>query len=156
MTSLSVFLRISNTILLHNCCMQSLSSSSSSSSSSFCPKAGPSLQAEKPRLQFCRRHIFHRKLRNRGCSFTRDLIAAVASRSFPHPTLSIASEQTLKDLKEPRDTNEEVRKVDLANWALRASSKFTTGVIISVPSGFLTRSEIRKSQSPFAPYTVKY
>ena len=65
----------------------------------FCPKAGPSLQAEKPRLQFCRRQIFHRKLRKRGCSFTRDLIGAVASRCFPHPTVSLASQQTLKDLK---------------------------------------------------------
>ena len=73
--------------------------SSSSSSSVFCPKAGPSLQAEKSRLQFCRRQFFHRKLRNQGCSFTRDLIGAVASRCFPHPTLSLASQQILKDLK---------------------------------------------------------
>ena len=65
----------------------------------FCPKAGPSLQAEKPRLQFCRRQVFHRKLRNKGCIFTRDLIGAIAFRCFPHPTLSLASEQTLKDLK---------------------------------------------------------
>ena len=81
----------------------------------FCPKAGPSLQAEKPRLQFCRRQVFHHKLGNQGCSFTRYLISAVASRCFPHPTLSLASEQTLKDLKDPRGTNEEVRKVYLAN-----------------------------------------
>ena len=27
-----------------------------------------------------------------GCSFTRDLIGAVASRCFPHPTLSLVSE----------------------------------------------------------------
>ena len=56
-------------------------------------------QAEKPRLQFCRRQAFHPKLRSQGCSFTRDLIGAVASRCFPHPTLCLASEQTLKDLK---------------------------------------------------------
>ena len=66
---------------------------------SFCPKAGPSLQAEKFRLQFCRRQVFHRKLRNPGCSFTKDLIGAVASRCFPNPTLSLPSEQTLEDLK---------------------------------------------------------
>ena len=65
----------------------------------FFPKAGPSLQAKKPKPQFCRRQVLHRKLRNQGCSFTRDLIGAVASRRFPHPTLSLASEQTLKDLK---------------------------------------------------------
>ena len=62
----------------------------------LCPKAGPSLQAEKPRLQFCRRQVFHSKLRNQGCTFTRDLICAVASRCFPHPTLSLAFEKTLK------------------------------------------------------------
>ena len=72
---------------------------SSSSSSVFCPKAGPSLQAEKPSLQLYRRQIFHRKLRNQDCSLTKDSIGAVASRCFPHPTLSLASEQTLKDLK---------------------------------------------------------
>ena len=65
----------------------------------FCQKAGPSLEAEKLRLQFCRRQVFHRKHRDPGCSFTRDLIGAVASRYFPHPTLSLASEQTLKDLE---------------------------------------------------------
>ena len=37
----------------------------------------------KPRLQFCRRQVFHRKLRNQGSSFTRDLIGAVAFRCFP-------------------------------------------------------------------------
>ena len=36
---------------------------------------------------------------NQDCSFTRDLIGSTASRCFPHPTLSLASEQTLKDLK---------------------------------------------------------
>ena len=58
-----------------------------------------SAETQEPRLQFCRRQIFHCKLRNQGCSFTRDLIGAVVSRCFPHPTLSLASEQTLKDLK---------------------------------------------------------
>ena len=41
--------------------------------------------------------------------------------------------------------------MDLANWAVRTSPKFATGLKTSVPSGFLTRSEIRKSQSPFVP-----
>ena len=96
----------------------------------------PSLQAEKPRTQFCRRQVFHRKLRNQGCSFTRDLISAVASRCFPHPTLSLASEQILKVLKRSRGTNEEVRRVDLANWALRTSPKFATGVKHQFHEGF--------------------
>ena len=65
----------------------------------FCPRAGPTLQEKEPRLQFCWRQVFHRRLRNQCCSFTRDLIGVIASRCFPHPTLSLASEQTLKDLK---------------------------------------------------------
>ena len=38
----------------------------------FCPRAGPSQQAQEPRLQFWWRQVYHRKLRNQGCSFTRD------------------------------------------------------------------------------------
>ena len=67
-------------------------SSLSSSSSVFC-------QSAELRLQFCRRQVFHRKFSNQGCSFTRDWIGAVASRLVLHPSLSFASEQTLKDLK---------------------------------------------------------
>ena len=51
-----------------------------------------------------------------------------SSQCFPHPTLSLSSKQTLKDLKYPTGPNVEVRRVDLANWALRTSPKFTTGV----------------------------
>ena len=65
----------------------------------FCPRAGTSLQVQEPRLQFCQRQVFHRKLRNQSCNFTREWIGAVASCCFLHPTLSLASEQTLKDLK---------------------------------------------------------
>ena len=103
------------------------------SSRVFCPRAGPLLQAQEPRLQFCWRQVFHRELRNPGCSFTKDWICAVASHCFPHTTLSLASEQTLKD---PRGTNVEVTIVDLANWALRTSPKFTTGVKYQFHQGF--------------------
>ena len=65
--------------------------------------------------------MFHYKLRNQGYSFTRDksvLYIPVAFRT-PPPTLSLslslASEQTLKDARDPIV---EVRRVDLANWAL--------------------------------------
>ena len=115
-----------------------------SPSSVFCPKAGPSLQAEKPRLQFCRRQVFQRKLRNQGWSFTRNLIFAVASRCYPHLTLSLASEQTLKDLKRYQGHQ---RGDEESGFV-----KFTTGVKHKFQSEFLTRSEIRKSQSTFAPY----
>ena len=44
------------------------------------------------------------------------------------PCLKAKLKQILEDLKDPRGHNVEVRRVDLANWALRASPKFTTGV----------------------------
>ena len=69
---------------------------------SVLPKGSSSPQAQKPRLQFCRRQIFYRKLRNQGCIFNRDWIGAVASRCFPHLSLALATEQTLKDLKRSR------------------------------------------------------
>ena len=94
------------------------------------PKASIPLQTQEPRLQFYQ-----------------GWIGAVTSRCFFHPTLSLASEQTLKGWEDTRGTNVEVRRVDLTNWALQTLPKFT----ISVLSGFLTRAEIRKSQSPFAP-----
>ena len=114
----------------------------------FYPRADPSIQAQEPRLQFCRRQVFHCKLRNQGCSFTRDLIGAVASRCFPFPTrsLSLASEQTLNDLKRSQGHQRvEVRRVDLANWALRNSPKFTTGVKYQLHQGF---DQIRDPEIP--------
>ena len=38
----------------------------------FYTRTDPSLQTQELRLQFCQRQAFHRKLRNQGCSFTRD------------------------------------------------------------------------------------
>ena len=77
----------------------------------FYPRAGLSLQTQEPRLQFYW-----------------VLMCAVACRCFPHPTRSLASEQTLKDLKSYQGTSVEVRRVDLANLTLRNLRKFTTGV----------------------------
>ena len=90
----------------------------------FFPRAGSSLRAQKPKLQFCRKQVFHRKLRKQGCSFIWEWIGAVATRYPPHPTLSVASEQTLKDLKRSQGTNVEVRRAVLAKWALRNSPKW--------------------------------
>ena len=45
------------------------------------------------------RQVFHRKLRNPRLQFYQGWIDAVASRCFPHPTPSLASEQSLKDLR---------------------------------------------------------
>ena len=108
----------------------------SSLSSVFCPRAGPSLQTQAPRLQFCPKAGLPLQTREPRLQFHKGSTGAVASRCFPHPTLSLASEQTLKDLKRSQGTNEEMRKVDLANWALRTSPKCTTGVKYRFRQGF--------------------
>ena len=56
----------------------------------FCPRAGPSLEVQEGGLQFCRRQVFHRKLRNQGCSFTRD--EYVRLLSAPHSLFIIWSD----------------------------------------------------------------
>ena len=61
---------------------------------------------------------------------------AVASRRFPHPTLSLASAQILKDLQISQGHNVVVRRVDMANWVLRALPKFTTGIKYQFHQGF--------------------
>ena len=106
----------------------------------FCLTTGPSLQTHESR------QVFHRKLRNQGCSFTRDWVGATFAFRTPLLSLSLASQQIWKD---PRGINVEVRRVDLANWALRTSPKFATEVKYQFYQFFFTRSEIRKSQSPF-------
>ena len=121
--------------------------------SSECSAQGQVFHCKRRNLgvQFCRMQVFHRKLRNQGCSFTRDWIGAVASCCFPHPTLSLASEQTLQDLKDPKGTNVEVRRVDLANWARRTSPKFTAGVKYNFHQGFWPDHRSRNPNHPSPP-----
>ena len=69
------------------------------SSSVFCPRAGPSLQIQAPRLQFCPKAGLPLQTQEPRLQFYQGWIGAVASRCFLHPTLSLASERTLKDLK---------------------------------------------------------
>ena len=73
------------------------------------------------------------------------MIGAVASRCFPHISLFLAPEQTLKDLKRSQGTNEEVMTVYLVNWALRTSPKLTTGVKYQFHQGF---DQIRDPEIP--------
>ena len=89
-----------------------------SSSLVFCPRVGPSLQTQVPRLQFCPKAGFPLQTQEPRLQFYQGWRGEISSRCFPHPTLSLVSQQNLKD---PRGTNEEVRRVDLANWALRTS-----------------------------------
>ena len=71
---------------------------------------------------YCQRQVS--QTQEARLQFYQGWIAAVASHCFPHPTGQFRE----KIWKDPRGTNEEVRIVNLANWALRTSPKFTTGV----------------------------
>ena len=110
----------------------------------FCPRVVPSQQAQDPRLQFCRRQVFHLKLRYRSCSFTRDWIGAVAFRCFPYPTLF----RIWRDLKR----SEKIPGATVWRWGewirLTGPSIFHrhSPQGLNISSMFLTRSEIRKSQ----------
>ena len=119
--------------------------SSSSTSSSECSVQGYVLHC-KLRNQgrsSAQRQAFHRKLGTQvAVLLWIDRCGSFPLLSAPHSLFSIWTDHK-KYWEDPRGTNVEVRIVDLANWGLRTSSKFTTG--------FLTISEIRKSQSAYAP-----
>ena len=115
----------------------------------FFPRAGPSLQVQERRLQFCWRRVFDCKLRNQGYIFTRDWIGVVTSQCFPHPILSLASKQTLKY---PRDTDVEVRKLDLTNWSLWTSLKFSMGVKCQFHQGFWSDQRSGNPNHPSLPF----
>ena len=51
-------------------------------------------------------------------------------------SLSLASEQTLNYLKRSQGPQRRGERVDLANWALRTSPKFTTGIKYQFHQGF--------------------
>ena len=114
----------------------------------FCSRAGPSLQVQERRLQFCQRQVFHRKLRNEGGNFTRDSIGVIPSRCFLHPILSSVSEQTLKD---PWGTNVDVRRVNLANWALWTSPQWLNISSIRV---FDQSRDSDDANHPSPPYNI--
>ena len=125
----------------------------------FCPRAGLLLQTHEPRQQFypsleysAQWQVFHCKPRNQCSSFIRDWIGGVASHCFPQPTLSLTSEQTLKD---PRGTNMVVRRVDLANWTLRTSPKFTTGVKYRFQQGAWPDQRSGNPNHPSPPDIIK-
>ena len=90
-----------------------------------------------------------------GCSFTRDWMGAVASRCFLHRAVSLASEQTLKDLW--RSQGQPTWRWGEWIWLTGPSGLHRNspqGLNIS-SNRILTRTEIRKCQSPCAPYWIK-
>ena len=119
----------------------------------FCSRAGLSLQTQTPRLQSCPKAGLPPQT-----SGTKVVVLLGMNRcgSFPflsYPTLSLASEQTLKDLKRSQRHHDEVRRVDLANWALRTSPpKFTTGVEDQSHLGFWPEQRSGNPNHPSPPY----
>ena len=99
----------------------------------FCPSAGLSLQIQAPRLQFYY-----------------GWIGALASRCFPHPILSLASEQILKYLKRSQGLNVEM-SVDLAYCATRTLPKFTTGIKYQFHYGFWPDQRSGNPNQPSPP-----
>ena len=118
-----------------NCTYLFVSSSSSSSSWVFCPRAGPSLQAHEPRLQFCRRQDFHRKLRNQGLHFYKGLnrCGGFQLLSTPHSHFSV---WIYLKRSEKTPGTPTWRWGEWTNRALRTSPKFTTGVKDQFHKGF--------------------
>ena len=113
------------------------------------PRAGLSLQAQEPRLQFCWRQVFHCKLRNQGCNFTRDWIGVELPVAFCTP-LSLFIIWT--DLKRSVKITG-ASKWKWGEWIWLTGTSWRNrnsvqGLNIS------TTSEIRKSQSPFAPLFI--
>ena len=98
----------------------------------FYPGACPSLQIQAPRPQFCPKADLPLQV---AVSLWMNRCGSFPLLYAPH-SLSLTSEQTLKIWKDPRGTNEVVRRVDLANWALWTSPKFTTGVKYQFHQGF--------------------
>ena len=98
----------------------------------FFSKAGLPPQTKEPRLQFYQRWI-----------------DAVVSYYFPHPTLLLAFELTLTVLKSPRSTSFGGGWI----WLTGSSGLHRNSPqVLNISSiMILITSEIRKSQSPFAP-----
>ena len=123
-----------------------------SSSWVFCPRACLSLQAQEPRLQFCRRQGFLGKLKEQGCSFYHSL-----NRCGSFPLLS--AHHSLFSIWTDLKSSEKIPGARTWGWGewiwLTGPSGLHTEILhrgeISVPSGFLTRSEIQKSKSTFTP-----
>ena len=74
--------------------------------------------------------------------------------STPH-SLSLASEQTIKDLKRAQGHHRGGRRVDLANWALWTSPKFTTGVKYRFHQGSWPDQRSGNSNQPSPPYPIQ-
>ena len=113
----------------------------------FCPRACPSLQAKEPRLQFCRRQVFHHKLRNQAAVLPgMNRCSSFPLLFAPHSLFSIWT-----DLKR----SERSRRVDLANWVLRISPKFTTRVKYQFHQGFRPDQRSGNPNHP-SPLYIQY
>ena len=70
----------------------------------------------------------------------------------PHSLFSIWTD--LNIWKDPRGTSKEVRRVDLANWALWTSPKFITGVKYQLHQGFWPYQRSGNPTQSLPPYVI--
>ena len=124
-----------------------------------------SLSSSSPSKSSAQGLILHCKQRNRGCSSAKGRSSITNSgtnaaalvgmnRSGSFPLLSAPQFLSLSHLnrpyeiwKHPRGTNVEVRSVDLANWAIQTSPKFTTGVKDQFHQGFWPAQRFRNNNN---------
>ena len=98
---------------------------SSLSSSVFCPRAGLSLQTQAPRLQFCPKAGLPSQTQEPRLQFCQGLNRCGSFPLLSAPTLSLASEQILKDLKGSQGHQ---RGGEENGFCWLGPPKFTTGV----------------------------
>ena len=115
----------------------------------FCTKAGLSLQTQGPRLQFCPRQA---STANWGIKVV--VLQGIISRYFPHPTLSLVSEQTLKYLK----TSQGALAWRLGEWIWLTEP---SGLHRNLPQGLNISSirvfdQIRDSEIPITLRATKH
>ena len=108
--------------------------------------------------QGCRsaqRRVFRRKLKNQGCSFTGVNRCGSFPLLFAAHSLFIIWTNLKRSKKDSRGHQRGCEESEFGSLGPPDFTEIHHRGYIQVPSGFLTRSEIRKSQSSFAPSTNK-
>ena len=113
----------------------------------FCPRTGPSLQTQAPRLQFCPKSGLPLQTPEPRFAVLLGLnrCGSFPLLSAPHSLFSIWT--NLKRSQGHQRGGEE----SLANWALRTSPKFTTGVKYQFHQGFWPHQSSGNPNHPSPP-----
>ena len=107
----------------------------------FCPRAGLSLQTQAWMLPFC----------TKAGTKVVVLLGMIRYCSFPLLSALHSFFSIWKDLKRCEKIRLEVRRVDLANWALRTSPRFATGVKYQIYQDFWPEQRSGNPNHPSPP-----